>query len=389
MGRRAAKRGAAPLEALAFFAVRAVFFTVPLTTSIIQSAGFSFSGRGYPLPSKCAAMPATGPTYSVMPPVRRRMRSSKLVNTVQRGWWMTAAMVTPCLAKALSEDMSSRAEVESRPDVGSSRKRRAGSAASSMPTLTRFFWPPLMPRMRSSPTRVCCTWSRARSSTRRPTNTSTSLRFTLRGSLRCAANLRCSRTVRTGSITSCCGTKPTILLSLRAESTATPLSSIVPPDRSTLPERMLSSVVLPAPEAPMTAVMRPGLSSPVARWRMRSFFTLKVTRSNLMPIVGMSAWMLLITRSKLASITSRCLALSCTTWRITPTDISLGRCTRPLLPIALVRRPASAARFREATSLRRRRRISRAWYSRFAKYTPQPMPILMPNPPRSVAPCPT
>lgn len=59
---------------------------------------------------------------------------------------MTQAMVMPLAAAILRQRMTSRAALESRPEVGSSRNSSDGSATSSIPMLTRFFWPPLMPR---------------------------------------------------------------------------------------------------------------------------------------------------------------------------------------------------------------------------------------------------
>ena len=46
---------------------------------------------------------------------------------------------------------SSADVVESRPDVGSSRNKRDGSATISMATFTRLRWPPEMPRFSASP----------------------------------------------------------------------------------------------------------------------------------------------------------------------------------------------------------------------------------------------
>jgi hypothetical protein len=51
------------------------------------------------------------------------------------------------LSLTLSSLMTLKAENESRPDVGSSRKRRAGSVISSMPTLVLFLCPPEMPKL--------------------------------------------------------------------------------------------------------------------------------------------------------------------------------------------------------------------------------------------------
>mmetsp|Transcript_31714 Transcript_31714/g.53287 ORF Transcript_31714/g.53287 Transcript_31714/m.53287 type:complete len:89 (-) Transcript_31714:1160-1426(-) len=50
--------------------------------------------------------------------------------------------------------MTREVSVAARPEVGSSRKSRVGSAASSMPMFTRFFCPPEMPRFSTVPTRL-------------------------------------------------------------------------------------------------------------------------------------------------------------------------------------------------------------------------------------------
>lgn len=119
----------------------------------------------------------------VRPPLPSSSRSSKSRQHCQEGWWMTAVQVTPPpRATCCSAEISALLAVLSRPDVGSSavgvgqagwspkqatdglqadqaagsrdgrqqsavpgapRKSREGSATSSMPTLTRFFCPPL------------------------------------------------------------------------------------------------------------------------------------------------------------------------------------------------------------------------------------------------------
>lgn len=48
------------------------------------------------------------------------------------------------------------AAVASKPEVGSSMKRRLGFATSSIPMLTLFRCPPLIPRLSTEPTRECC-----------------------------------------------------------------------------------------------------------------------------------------------------------------------------------------------------------------------------------------
>lgn len=61
------------------------------------------------------------------------------------GWWMVSATVRPFAAMALRVRMIATAISESRPLVGSSRKRHVGDVMSSTPTDTRRFSPPETP----------------------------------------------------------------------------------------------------------------------------------------------------------------------------------------------------------------------------------------------------
>mmetsp|Transcript_2881 Transcript_2881/g.6859 ORF Transcript_2881/g.6859 Transcript_2881/m.6859 type:complete len:97 (+) Transcript_2881:1461-1751(+) len=64
-------------------------------------------------------------------------------------------MVIPSVVKFFKQPTIPSDVVASRPEVGSSRKRTIGHAANSRPILTRFLWPPEMPRFSTLPTMLC------------------------------------------------------------------------------------------------------------------------------------------------------------------------------------------------------------------------------------------
>ena len=235
----------------------------PETTSNSWSAAFSFGANAKPRASKWAAAAAEGPTYTVRPLGESRMRRSSFSKSACRGWWMTAQTATPYEARRPSAAESSSAAVESRPEVGSSRKMSDGSATTSSPMLTRLRWPPERPRRVASPTTEwrCCVSPR-RSITVR-TQPSSCARGTSRGSRIWAENRSSSSTVRAVSITSSCGTKATSFEICETLSRA-PLMRSEPPDGVSLPESSPSSVDLPQPDGPMIAVTSHGRTSPDA-----------------------------------------------------------------------------------------------------------------------------
>jgi len=72
---------------------------------------------------------------------------------------MTMAILTPSRASRLSALRSNRDEELSSPEVGSSKIKSEGSITISSPTLTRFLWPPEIPRFSTVPTnesRIAC-----------------------------------------------------------------------------------------------------------------------------------------------------------------------------------------------------------------------------------------
>mmetsp|Transcript_30969 Transcript_30969/g.92004 ORF Transcript_30969/g.92004 Transcript_30969/m.92004 type:complete len:135 (-) Transcript_30969:190-594(-) len=81
-------------------------------------------------------------------------RSSKSEKALAVGEWMVATTVRPCAARRDMTAHTSSAIAESRPVVGSSRKRTGGRVMSERPMLTRFFCPPEMPLTSSPPMTV-------------------------------------------------------------------------------------------------------------------------------------------------------------------------------------------------------------------------------------------
>jgi len=156
------------------------------------------------------------------------------------------------------ENMVANALVESKPVVGSSRKRTVGSAASSKPMFTHFRWPPLMRRLSTPPTMLCWMWSSCR--TLRTSSVIASMVSPVVPALflRRAEKLICSLTVRSSCTISSWGTKPLMPFAAR-KSAAAPLIRIVPPTLPyvALPQRTFKKVVLPAPDGPMMAQMLP------------------------------------------------------------------------------------------------------------------------------------
>mmetsp|Transcript_37558 Transcript_37558/g.117658 ORF Transcript_37558/g.117658 Transcript_37558/m.117658 type:complete len:247 (-) Transcript_37558:1119-1859(-) len=120
----------------------------------------------------------------------------------RRGWCSTAQTAIPCDARPTRHEQSSSAAVESRPEVGSSRKRRDGSAASSTPTLTRLRCPPERPLRATSPMAASLTCVRPSKSTSRTTHSFSCDAGVSAGSRSRAETQSDSVTVSVGSITS-------------------------------------------------------------------------------------------------------------------------------------------------------------------------------------------
>ena len=68
-------------------------------------------------------------------------------------------IVIPKCVKSFNADKTTDAEALSKPLVGSSKKIIEGSATNSIPILTRFLCPPLIPLFSTEPTTECLIFS--------------------------------------------------------------------------------------------------------------------------------------------------------------------------------------------------------------------------------------
>mmetsp|Transcript_11590 Transcript_11590/g.35861 ORF Transcript_11590/g.35861 Transcript_11590/m.35861 type:complete len:218 (+) Transcript_11590:1136-1789(+) len=171
-----------------------------------------------------------------------------------RGWWMLSTHVTPPLPSAHRMSSTRRLLLESSPDVGSSRNSSPGWLSSSTAMLTRRRSPPDRPRCSTLPIvlrAMRCSPSRERIAHTRRSRCALS---TQRGKRSAAWNSKYSSTVDVAGSTSCCGTYPDTERSA-AGPARQPLTRTSPPTAlpQSRPDRMSSSVVLPAPEGPSTA----------------------------------------------------------------------------------------------------------------------------------------
>jgi len=69
------------------------------------------------------------------------------------GWWIVQITIRPSFVYDFRCDMTVAAEWASRPLVGSSRKIILGFEINSTPMQSRFFSPPEIPRLSSTPTK--------------------------------------------------------------------------------------------------------------------------------------------------------------------------------------------------------------------------------------------
>ena len=161
-----------------------------------------------------------------------------------------------CCESARRMPTTSAAILASRPLVGSSHSSTAGLVSSSSPIETRLRCPPERPRASTEPMRV--RWSspsKLSSESTLCTRASLAARPSARGSFRCAAYTSISRGDSPASSTSSCGT---VTMSLRVAVVYGAPSIAIDPMLQRPPRRMERSVVLPAPDGPMSAVKLPG-----------------------------------------------------------------------------------------------------------------------------------
>mmetsp|Transcript_57621 Transcript_57621/g.132311 ORF Transcript_57621/g.132311 Transcript_57621/m.132311 type:complete len:192 (-) Transcript_57621:143-718(-) len=181
---------------------------------------------------------------------------------------MVATTVRPCEARNDMMPTTSSAIAESRPVVGSSKKRIGGLVMSARPMLTRFFWPPEMPFTSAPPIfvwRQLCSWSSRRTSSTRCTFSA----LASAGSLSSAVYMSICSTVRSSTRLSNCSTYPQIFLRSCCL-TAAPAKRIVPPivPEFLRPDSTSIRLVLPQPLGPKRAHIRPGRKQPSSASRM-------------------------------------------------------------------------------------------------------------------------
>mmetsp|Transcript_27105 Transcript_27105/g.54546 ORF Transcript_27105/g.54546 Transcript_27105/m.54546 type:complete len:213 (-) Transcript_27105:175-813(-) len=182
------------------------------------------------------------------------------------GWWMVHSTVRPLLAMRFTARITTRADRESSPDVGSSRNSTLGLAAISTPMVTRLRCSTDRPVPDPpAPGRPMILLRIGRSSTRSMTAltiSSLSASVLSRGRRCHAENRSASSTVCVGTWMSVCSTYP-LTCENGPSSCGCPLSRIDPEISPPVlrPATTSMSVDLPAPEEPMRAVMVPGLNT--------------------------------------------------------------------------------------------------------------------------------
>mmetsp|Transcript_4763 Transcript_4763/g.11507 ORF Transcript_4763/g.11507 Transcript_4763/m.11507 type:complete len:220 (+) Transcript_4763:1174-1833(+) len=169
---------------------------------------------------------------------------------------VATAMRLPAAADLANNFTTSSAIAESKPVDGSSASRTRGSESNSIPMEQRFLSPPLMPRSVVSPTQVCAQVVRRMESM----TACTELWSTPRSS---AVKRKRSAGLNADWSTSSCGINAATLRQSDFDSSI-PSKEMWPVTvPATSPMRALSSVVLPAPDGPMTAC-----SDPPTHWHV-------------------------------------------------------------------------------------------------------------------------
>mmetsp|Transcript_1196 Transcript_1196/g.2868 ORF Transcript_1196/g.2868 Transcript_1196/m.2868 type:complete len:237 (-) Transcript_1196:485-1195(-) len=177
---------------------------------------------------------------------------------------MVATTVLPAWPRLLSVCTTLNAVYVSNPLVGSSRNRMLGSVISSMAIAVRFLSPPeIPPRSPALPITVSAHRVRCKILITSTTRALFSCSLIAVGRRSFALMKMTSRTVIVASITSSWKTN-TEILRITSDPTLAPLTRMyplrLPPAAS--PATAFSSVVLPAPDAPMMAVNLPAGNTP-------------------------------------------------------------------------------------------------------------------------------
>mmetsp|Transcript_12770 Transcript_12770/g.38319 ORF Transcript_12770/g.38319 Transcript_12770/m.38319 type:complete len:354 (+) Transcript_12770:657-1718(+) len=229
-------------------------------TNMTKSELLYVGGHWKPLDAKNSTISLMLPSKTTRPE-RRRITTSKRPKTSEGGWWMVHATVAPAFATFFSSCTTVRAENESRPDVGSSRKTIFGLVMRSTPTEVLLRCPPEMPGFSADPTRTSAHSSRPSSTRRLCTRPSRSAEDSVAGSRSAAEKLSASRGVVVGSRASSCMTYATLArfatVSISSPSIlTTPLMSFVG-DGAMRPASTFSRLDLPAPLGPIMAQICP------------------------------------------------------------------------------------------------------------------------------------
>mmetsp|Transcript_168663 Transcript_168663/g.536327 ORF Transcript_168663/g.536327 Transcript_168663/m.536327 type:complete len:239 (-) Transcript_168663:2224-2940(-) len=125
------------------------------TRSMAKSNGFADRGSCTPQARRLPLRSSAGPSQSVRPPCPSSKMRLKSGSKSARGWCTVQATVCPrSRTRFFSSCTSCCAARASRPVVGSSSSRTAGSPRQAIKTLRRLRSPPLMPPVPCVPTRV-------------------------------------------------------------------------------------------------------------------------------------------------------------------------------------------------------------------------------------------
>jgi hypothetical protein len=99
------------------------------------------------------ATSAVGPKKTKLP-FENKYNKSNMAYDFELAWWMLRTTVWPLLLMPRKCSTTCMAAVESNPEVGSSNKSMGDRWSSEIAIDSRRFWPPEIPLIKGSPTRV-------------------------------------------------------------------------------------------------------------------------------------------------------------------------------------------------------------------------------------------
>mmetsp|Transcript_7250 Transcript_7250/g.30898 ORF Transcript_7250/g.30898 Transcript_7250/m.30898 type:complete len:537 (-) Transcript_7250:2059-3669(-) len=257
--------------------------SVPPSTSSIHDAGFMPSGSLYEAEVEFAAtgkrsmystnafarLAPRGPKYTCHPPLCSRSRSSNMRKISREGWWMVEMTVLPIFATLCTSVMTMSAARESNPEVGSSRKNTGALDTNSTATVSTFLWPGERPFAEPElPIILPASGRSSKMSSASETKPCLASAVVPSPSRSLAENSSASATVANSLCRSICS-QYAVHRAKVSFSTSCPLSVMVPLRVPPVlrPAMTSRSVVLPAPEAPMSASMRLGRAADVTDCR--------------------------------------------------------------------------------------------------------------------------